>query len=48
MLDPVVEGDVFTAEVTVKGATDYDTTLGGSTTAPELEVAAITVTGHIA
>lgn len=46
-LDPVVEGDLFTAEVTVQGAATYDTALGGSATAPELEVDTITVTGHI-
>ncbi|MCE3552498.1 hypothetical protein LWC33_13635 [Pseudonocardia sp. RS11V-5] len=46
-LDPVVEGDLFTAEVTVEGAASYDTALGGSTTAPELEVDSITVTGHV-
>jgi hypothetical protein len=46
-LDPVVEGDLFTAEVRVKGAATYDTALGGSTVAPELEVDTITVTGHI-
>ncbi|MCE0762626.1 hypothetical protein LWC35_06850 [Pseudonocardia kujensis] len=45
-LDPVVEGAHSPAAVTVEGAASYDTTLGGSTTAPELDVGSLTVTGH--
>jgi hypothetical protein len=46
-LGPVVEKDLFTAKVTVTGSLSYDTTLGGSTTVPELQIDKITVTGHV-
>ena len=35
MLTDFVEGDLFTAKVTVAGAYSYDTQIGGSTTAPQ-------------
>ena len=37
-------GQNFTAEVSVEGSISYTTTLGGSTTAPELSVVSITQT----
>src|SRR5215831_2565175 len=46
MLKPIVEGDLFTAEVQVTGSLTYDTQIGGSTTVPELQINSITVTGH--
>lgn len=46
-LKPLVEGDLFTAEVTVGGSTTYDTAMGGSTSAPVLRVDSITKTGHL-
>ncbi len=42
----VVEGDIVTMWVRVWGTKTYDTTLGGSTTAPEVKVNVIEVTGH--
>lgn len=44
----VVQGDLFTAEVTVVGPYTYATTMGGQMTAPLLNVTKLTVTGHIA
>jgi hypothetical protein len=44
-LKDIVDGDLFRAEVTVAGALSYDTTMGGSTTVPKLEITAIKVTG---
>lgn len=43
----LVVGDLFTARVTVRGAVDYDTALGGSTAAPLLTVIRIKTTGSI-
>lgn len=43
LLDGLVEGDSFRAEATVSGAQSYETQIGGSTTAPELEVTTITL-----
>lgn len=42
----VVEGDLVTMWVRVWGSKTYDTTMGGSTTAPEVKVNVIEVTGH--
>ncbi|HXJ26561.1 MAG TPA: hypothetical protein VNH17_12710 [Streptosporangiaceae bacterium] len=47
MLGSLVEGDLFTAEVTVAGAQSYDTQIGGSTTAPALRVDSVKRTGHL-
>ncbi|MDQ7910539.1 hypothetical protein RB614_39195 [Phytohabitans sp. ZYX-F-186] len=47
-LAKVVEDDLFTAKVTVLGAFDYETQLGGGTTAPLLQIDSITVTGSVA
>jgi hypothetical protein len=44
----VVQGDLFTAEVTVTGPYTYQTTMGGQMSAPLLNVTKLTVTGHIA
>lgn len=41
----VVEDDLVTMYVVVKGSQTYDTQIGGSTTAPEVEVNVIDVTG---
>lgn len=48
MLSSLVEGDLFTAEVTVAGSQSYDTQAGGSTTAPALRVDSVKRTGHVA
>jgi hypothetical protein len=45
LLADVVEKDLFRAEVTVLGSYTYDTAIGGSSTAPKLQVTAIKVTG---
>lgn len=45
-LKDVVEDDLFKAEVTVSGSYSYDTSIGGNTTAPELAVDSITITGQ--
>jgi hypothetical protein len=45
-LGDVVEGDVFEATVTVSGASDYKTLLGGRTAVPELSIETIKVIGH--
>lgn len=45
-LAPVVQGDLFTARVEVVGSYTYDNTMGGGDTVPQLQVEAITVTGH--
>lgn len=42
----VVEGDLVTMWSRVWGSKTYDTTIGGSTTAPEVKVNVIEVTGH--
>jgi hypothetical protein len=47
LLDQVVQGDLFKAEVTVAGSYSYQTTMGGSLTAPSLLVTKIDVTGHV-
>jgi hypothetical protein len=44
-LEGVVSGDLFTAEVTVRGSISYDTQIGGSATVPVLTVDSIRVTG---
>lgn len=41
VLSGLVEGDTFRADATVVGAQSYDTQIGGTTTAPELEVTAL-------
>jgi hypothetical protein len=46
-LEEVVEGDLFTAKVTVLGSFSYDTQIGGSTTVPLLQIDSITVTGSV-
>ena len=46
-LGALVQGDLFTAQVTVEGAKSYETTLGGSTTAPLLRVDSVKQTGHL-
>ena len=44
-LDNLVEGDVFRASVEVIGSSDYDTQIGGETSAPHLKVLSIKVIG---
>jgi hypothetical protein len=46
-LAPFVEGDLFTAQVTVAGHITYDTQAGGSTTAPTLRIDSLTRIGHL-
>jgi hypothetical protein len=46
-LASLVEGDLFTARVTVLGHVDYDTQIGGNTTAPSLRVDSVKTTGHL-
>jgi hypothetical protein len=46
-LAPFVEGDLFSAQVTVGGHIGYDTQIGGSTTAPLLRVDSVTRIGHL-
>jgi hypothetical protein len=46
-LADVVQGDLFKAEVTVAGSYSYQTTMGGTLTAPSLSVTKIDVTGHV-
>ena len=46
-LAKVVEDDLFTAKVTVLGSFDYETQLGGGTTAPLLRIDSITLTGSL-
>lgn len=46
-LAPFVEGDLFSAQVTVGGHISYDTQIGGSTTAPVLRVDSVTRIGHL-
>jgi hypothetical protein len=46
-LTKVVQDDLFTARVTVLGSVDYETQLGGGTTAPLLRVDSVTVTGSL-
>jgi PASTA domain len=41
----VVQGDVFRADVTVKGSYSYETTMGGTLSVPALDIDAITVVG---
>jgi len=47
MLGSFVEGDLFTARVTVDGHLTYDNTVGGQTTVPVMQVDSITRTGHL-
>ena len=42
-LDDLVEDDVFRASVEVLGSYDYDTQIGGETSAPQLQVLSIKV-----
>jgi hypothetical protein len=44
-LGDIVQNDLFQAEVVVTGSLSYETTLGGSTTVPQLTVVKITVIG---
>ena len=44
-LKKLVEGDCFTAKVTVLGSYSYDTQIGGNTTVPLLQVDSISVYG---
>lgn len=44
-LDGVASGDLFTAEVTVRGSMSYDTQVGGNETVPVLAIDSIRVTG---
>jgi hypothetical protein len=46
-LSDLVEDDLFTARVTVTGSLTYDTTIGGSTTVPQLQIASLSVTGSV-
>jgi hypothetical protein len=46
MLADVVQDDLVTMHVEVLGATSYDTMIGGNTTAPQMCVHGIKVTGH--
>ena len=41
----IVEDDLVTMWIVVKGSKTYDTTVGGSVTAPEVEVNIIETTG---
>ena len=45
MLAPIVEGDLFEAQVVVVGSYSYDTQIGGNTTVPEFKVITISVYG---
>lgn len=44
-LSDLVEGDLFRAEVVVSGSVSYETTLGGTMTAPQLNITKITTIG---
>lgn len=46
-LKPIVQDDLFTAQVTVAGSATYDTAIGGSTSAPVFRVDSVTKTGHL-
>ena len=46
MLGDLVQGDCFTAKVTVLGSISYDTQSGGRTTVPKFQVDSISVYGH--
>lgn len=45
VLGDLVKDDIFRAEVDVSGSLSYDTTMGGSTTVPKLQVTKIEVIG---
>jgi hypothetical protein len=47
MLASFVEGDLFTARVTIAGYSTYDDTAGGQVTVPLMQVNSITRTGHL-
>lgn len=47
LLANVVENDLFKAEVTVAGAKSYETTMGGTLTAPQLTVTKIESIGQV-
>lgn len=44
-LSDLVEGDLFRAEVVVAGSVSYETTMGGTLTAPQLGITTITTIG---
>lgn len=46
-LNNVVQGDLFTAKVSVNGHSSYSNVMGGGTTVPEFQVHSIKVTGHL-
>lgn len=46
-LGPLVEGDLFTAQVTIAGTQEYTTVAGGSTTVPLLRADSVKRTGHL-
>ena len=45
-LQNVVQGDLVSIKATVIGSYEYETTMGGQMTVPQLHVDKITVTGH--
>lgn len=47
VLGSLVEGDLFTAKVTVAGSQTYKTQIGGSTTVPVFRVDSVERTGHL-
>jgi hypothetical protein len=44
-LGDLVQGDLFQADAVVTGSISYETTMGGTLTAPQLSVSKITVIG---
>lgn len=46
-LASLVQGDLFTMQVTVAGSQQYETALGGKTTVPLLRADSVTRTGHL-
>jgi hypothetical protein len=46
-LSTLVQGDLFTAQVTVAGSQSYDTQIGGRTTVPVFRVDSVSRTGHL-
>lgn len=47
ILEPYVEGDLFSAKVSVVGAYTYTTTMGGEMSVPELRIVSIHKLGHV-
>lgn len=45
ILESVVQDDMFVARITVEGAFEYETQIGGKTIAPQLQIDSITVYG---